>query len=229
MMSKTWQNIVGPRTPAEARRQMSLDYLLPTVFLGLAAFCLLVSIFQPYWSMTLLAPQYPGGLEVQAYVNRLEGDVKEIDGLNHYIGMRPLEEAAQLERSLSIYLIGVTALLVVAAIFVHTRWAAFLALPALLFPLFFLGDMYLWLRNFGQNLDPTAALSNAIDPFVPPILGEGVVGQFKTIASAESGLYLAILASLLILIGLFFHRRAYKPLVEATAEPDKEETPGDGQ
>jgi hypothetical protein len=50
---------------------------------------------------------------------------------------------------------------------------------------------------------------------VPPILGEGLVGQFKTIASADNGLYLATLASVLILIGLYFHRRAYKPLVEA--------------
>jgi hypothetical protein len=194
---------------------MSLDYLLPAVFLGLAAFCLLISVFQPYWRMTLLAPQYPSGLEVQAYVNRLDGDVAEIDGLNHYIGMRPLGEAAQLERSLSFILISVTSLLVVAAIFIHTKWAALLALPALLFPAIFLGDMYFWLRSFGMNLDPTAALSSAIEPFVPPILGEGFVGQFKTIAAADNGLYLAAFASLLILAGLFFHRRAYKPLVDS--------------
>jgi hypothetical protein len=165
--------------------------------------------------MKLLAPQYPDGLEVQAYVNRLEGDVGEIDGLNHYIGMRPLGEAAQLERSLSVILITVTSLLVVSAIAVHTKWAALLALPALLFPAIFLADMYFWMRNFGLNLDPTAALSSAIEPFVPPILGEGLVGQFKTIASADNGLYLATLASVLILVGLYFHRRAYKPLVEA--------------
>lgn len=218
MMSNTLERILGPRTPAEARKRMDLDYLLPTVFLGLAAFCLFISIFQPYWKMELEAPQYPNGLHVQAYVNRLEGDVAEIDGLNHYIGMRPLGEAAQLERSLSIVLIGVTALLVIAAIIVHTKWAALLALPALLFPAFFLGDLYIWLRNFGQNLDPTAALSNAIEPFTPPVLGEGLIGQFRTIASADSGFYLACLASVLVLIGLYFHRRAYKPLVEASAD-----------
>jgi hypothetical protein len=215
MMTKRWQNIIGPRTPETVKEQMNLDYVLPAVFLGLAAFCLLISIFQPYWRMKLLAPQYPDGLEVQAYVNRLEGDVGEIDGLNHYIGMRPLGEAAQLERSLSVILITVTSLLVVSAIAVHTKWAALLALPALLFPAIFLADMYFWMRNFGLNLDPTAALSSAIEPFVPPILGEGLVGQFKTIASADNGLYLATLASVLILIGLYFHRRAYKPLVEA--------------
>jgi hypothetical protein len=164
--------------------------------------------------MKLLAPQYPGGLEVQVYVNQMTGDVAEIDGLNHYIGMRPLGEAAQLERSLSIYAIAVLSLLIVAAIWVHTKYAALLALPALLFPAVFLADMYFWMRNFGLNLDPSAALSGAIEPFVPPILGEGLVGQFKTIASVDSGFYLALLSSALILVGLYFHRRAYKPLVE---------------
>ncbi|MDX1688466.1 MAG: hypothetical protein R3248_10825 [Candidatus Promineifilaceae bacterium] len=218
MMAKTWQEIIGPRTPPDEMSRDALRYLLPSVFLALAAFCLIVSIFQPYWRMKLLAPQYPGGLEVQVYVNQMTGDVQEIDGLNHYIGMRPLGEAAQLERSLSIYAISVLSLLIVAAIWVHTKYAALLALPALLYPAIFLADMYFWMRNFGLNLDPTAALSGAIDPFVPPILGEGIVGQFRTVANVDSGFYLALLSSFLILVGLYFHRRAYKPLVEEQEE-----------
>jgi hypothetical protein len=218
-MSKTWQALIGPRTPADVDSEKRVDYMLPTIFLGLAALCLIISIFLPYWNLTLEAPQYPKGLHVQTYVNRLEGDVAEIEGLNHYIGMRPLSEAAQLERSLSILLIGVTALLVVGAIFIHTKWAALLALPALLYPVIFIGDMYYWLRNFGQNLDPTAALSNYIEPFIPTILGEGLIGQFRTIGSFGVGFYLALLASVLILVGLYFHRRAFKPLVDATEEP----------
>jgi hypothetical protein len=214
LFAKTWVSFIGPRVPEEESKGLTLDYLLPTVFLAMAGLVLLIAIFQPFWRMTLHAPQYPDGLQVQAYVNRLEGDVREIDGLNHYIGMRPLGEAAQLERSLSIYIIVVISLLLVAAIVVHTRWAALLALPALLFPVVFVGDMYYWLRNFGQNLDPTAALSSAIEPFVPPVLGEGFIGQFRTVAEADTGLYLAVLASILIVIGLFFHRRAYKPLVD---------------
>jgi copper chaperone NosL len=41
-----------------------------------------------------------------------------------------------------------------------------------------------------------------------------VVGQFRTVAAFEPGLYLAFLSSALILIGLYTHRRAYKPLVD---------------
>ena len=218
MMSNVWQSIVGPRAPADVDDEKRREYRLPSIFLGLAALSLIISIFLPYWNMTLEAPQYPKGLTVRTYVNRLEGDVQEIDGLNHYIGMRPLGEAAQLERSLSIILISVTALLVVAAIFIHTKWVVLLALPALFYPIVFVADMYFWLRNFGLNLDPTAALSNYIEPFVPTVLGEGLIGQFKTIASFGAGFYLACLASILILVGLYFHRRAYKPLVDAVHE-----------
>jgi copper chaperone NosL len=165
--------------------------------------------------MTLLAPQYPGGLQVEAYLDHLQGDVREIDGLNHYIGMRPLGEAAAMERSMSIAAVTVIALLVVAAIYIHNRWAALLALPALLFPAIFLADMYYWLHRFGTHLDPTAPLSSSIEPFVPPVLGRGTVGQFATVALPGPGLLAAAAASAVILVGLWLHRRAYKPLVEA--------------
>ena len=214
MMSLKMERIIGPRVDSETLSAARLRFALPTMSLLLAALLLLASIFLPYWRMTLLAPQYPGGLHVSAFLDRLEGDVREIDGLNHYIGMRPLAEAAELERSLSIAAVAVIALLLLAAVYIHNRYAALLALPALAFPLGFLADLQYWLRDFGTNLDPKAPLSSAIDPFVPPVLGRGTVGQFATVAAPGTGLWLAFAASLLILVGLWLHRRAYKPLVE---------------
>ena len=212
-----FQKIFGPRAPADSSDTDKNLYRLPTILFVVAALLLLVSIFLPYWQMTLLAPQYPGGLHVTAYVNELTGDVAEIDGLNHYIGMRPLNEAAKLERSISVFAMGALALLVVAAIFVHTRWVVLLVLPAILMPVVFLLDLQYWLRDFGLNLDETAALSSAIDPFVPLVLGRGMIAQFETIARPGTGLWLAIIAAILCIAGLYFHRRAYKPLVEAAA------------
>ena len=211
-MSGFIQKIIGPRAPATASEQERRTYRLPNILLGAAAVLLLASMFLPYWQMTLKAPQYPGGLSVEVYVNRMAGDVGEIDGLNHYIGMRPLGEAAQLERAVSMVAVAALTLLVLAAIFVHSPWALLLALPAILWPFIFIGDMYYWMRHFGLNLDPTAPLSSSIDPFVPPILGSGMVGQFETIASFEIGLWMAFAAVALILFGLYYQRRAYKPL-----------------
>lgn len=215
MASDKMQRIIGPRAPTEELAANRLRYLWPTLCLAGAAILLIISIFLPYWSLVLHAPQYPKGLVVHAYVNHLAGDVSEIDGLNHYIGMRPLGEAAHFEKSVSIFAIGALALLLLAAIFIHSPWAALLSLPAVLLPVVFLADLYFWLYNFGQNLDPKAALSNAVEPFTPTILGEGLIGQFRTVAYADIGLLLASAASILILAGLYLQRRAYKPLVDA--------------
>ncbi len=219
MKRQLWK-ILGPRLSAGEVAHEPGRFLTPTLLLAAAALLLLVSIFLPYWRLRLLAPQYPGGLVVEAYLNRLEGDVREIDGLNHYIGMRPLGEAAALERTLSIAAVATLSLLIVGAIFIHNRKAAILSLPALVFPLVFLADLSYWLRDFGTNLDPRAPLSSSIKPFVPPVLGEGKVGQFATVASPGPGLILAAVAALLVLAGLYFHRRAYKPLVESAESSD---------
>jgi hypothetical protein len=221
-MVNTMQRFFGPRVPKDEIAENRSRYLLPTLLFSLAAGLLIASIYFPYWQMTLHAPQYPNGLTVYAYVNRVEGDVREIDGLNHYIGMRPLDEAAAFEKSISIIGIVGLALLILAAIFIHTRWAALMALPALLLPVIFLADLQFWLANFGTNLDPTAALSSSIKPFIPPVLGEGVIAQFRTIAGPDTGLWIATGASVLIAAGLWFHRRAYKPLVDALESGEEE-------
>ena len=111
IMSTSLDKIIGPRAPEEQKAEERLRYRLPTIFFLIAVGLLIASVFLPYWQMTLEAPQYPKGLSVQAYIYKLTGDVGEIDGLNHYIGMRPLAEAAQLERSLSIFAVGTLSLL----------------------------------------------------------------------------------------------------------------------
>lgn len=207
--------IIGPRVSQRDLDRHGMKYGAPGFFLLIARVLLLVSLFVPFWHMELVAPQYPENLHLIAYVNHLAGDVAEIDSLNHYIGMRPLGEAAQIERSVGVYfLIGFVILLELAS-WIHSRWTVILILPVLLFPGVFLLDLHLWMSHFGQNLDPNAPLSNSIDPFVPPVLGTGMVGQFKTVASPGLGLILATISSVVIIIALFFHRRAYSPLVKA--------------
>jgi len=140
--------------------------------------------------------------------------VREVDGLNHYIGMRPISEAGEFERSMSIIAISALVALVVAAIFVHNPCALALTWPVMLYPVIFLLDLWLWMRAFGQDLDPSAPLSNIIEPFVPQIIGSGQVAQFKTEAIWMPGLYLSFVSSALIIVGIILHRRAYKPLLD---------------
>lgn len=259
-----------------------LDYIPSTLYV-LAAILLLASIAFPYWGLVLEAPQYPGGLELRVFVNNMTGDedpkldeVEEIDGLNHYIGMQSLYNAAQFERTIAIpvvitmvillfvaafweyrtwimivsaiviprvflldelaellnlnvsflgYLLDVSKLigpgtiiimdilLVVSAflviVFWKKRFAWLLTLPVIGFPFIFLGDLAFWMNHYGQNLDPTAPLSSAIKPFTPPILGEGIIGQFKTVSYVNTGWYIVVFSAALVMVALLLGLRDY--------------------
>jgi hypothetical protein len=169
-----------------------------------------VSLFAPYWSLTMHAPQYPQGLKATVFINQVAGDVDEIDGLNHYLGMPSLNEGGKIERQISLVAVGVMALLVFAGVLVHNRWAVVMALPAIAFPLIFLADLQLILYRYGHSIDPHSALGQAIKPFTPPILGTGHIGQFTTVAQFEPGLYLAMAASALVLVALYLQRQTYR-------------------
>jgi copper chaperone NosL len=182
---------------------------LPSVLFLAAAVLLIVSIGVPYWGLVLEAPQYPGGLKMRVFVNYMTGDadpkldeVAEIDGLNHYIGMKSLYEAAKFERSIAIPAVIIMIGLLLVAAFWRRRWTWLLTIPALTFPFVFLGDLAFWMNHYGQNLDPYAPLSSSIQPFTPPILGEGVIGQFKTIAYVDIGWYIVAAGSILIAAAL---------------------------
>jgi len=137
-------------------------YRLPMWLFGGAALLLIVSLLLPYWVLRLDAPQFPNGLTITAYVNRLTGDVGELEGLNHYVGLGSFQDAATFERSIAIAAIVMLAGLLIASFLIHSRWVLLLVLPALLFPFIFLIDLQFWLWDFGHHLDPAAPLAKAV-------------------------------------------------------------------
>lgn len=209
------ERILGPRVSRVEMQKHAERYRLPTWLFTGAALLLMISLLLPYWILRLSAPQFPDGLTVKAYVNRLEGDVNELEGLNHYVGLGSFQDAATLERSIAIVAIVVLAGLLLAALVVHSRWVLLLVLPALVFPIIFMIDLQYWLWDFGHHLDPKAPLAAAVGEFTPPLFGPATIAQFDTMALPGPGFLLALVASGLIVAGLIFHRRAYKPLIEA--------------
>ena len=170
------------------------DRVLPL----LAALLIVGSLPFAYWHLELHAPQYPRGLNVRIWVDHVEGDIKEIDGLNHYIGMAPLDEGGELERRISLFAIPLVAAAGALAAIRRRRFWLF-ALPAIALPAIFVGDLFFWLYKFGHELDPTAALSSSIGEFTPMLLGPGRVAQFRTTSSFGPGFYLALLGAILLI------------------------------
>jgi copper chaperone NosL len=215
-----WQHVTQRAAPLLQRVIMRLAQR--RVRLGLlviAAVALTLSLLLPYWSITLHAPQYPRGLTVQAYATRLTGDVREVDGLNHYIGMMELNDAARLERAVAPVAVPAIALLALASLWVPGRWVWLAIAPILLYPFVFLADLFAWLYHAGHSLDPTAALSSSIKPFTPRLLGEGTIGQFSTVATLGIGFYVALGAALLTLVVTLAQRWAATHAVEQAHAP----------
>lgn len=166
----------------------------------LAIAFLAASILFPYWEVTLKAPQYPDGLHVSVYINKVEGDVSEVDLLNHYIGMKKLDEAAKFERSIALYALSLVSLFTLFFVFSGRKIMSLFALPALAFPLGFLVDLSLWLYHFGHDLNPHAPIR--FKPFTPHLIGEGKIGQFATVGVLETGFYLAIASFVFVVAAL---------------------------
>ena len=182
---------------------------LVSALLVIAGVLLLVSLLFPYWRVDLEAGIYPKGLMLELRPYRLDGDIKEIDELNHYIGMRELESAGKLERTIAVPAIIIAGLCLLIAGSVPRKWSIWLTLPGLVFPVIFLGELYWWLADSGLNLDPKAPLNHSIKPFIPPIFGEGRIAQFNANASFQIGFYFALLAAVLARAAFYLKKQEW--------------------
>lgn len=169
--------------------------------LAASAAALGASYFLPWWSFTLYAPQYPGGLRLVVNLSKVTGDVHEVNMLNHYIGMKSLTLAAPLERAIAGYaLVGLVCAVVVAAIALRGRFRNVAVVLAAALPLGFLVDSWFWLWHFGHHLDPRAPID--LPPFTPQLFGNGVIGQFMTFAQPGLGFVVAAAAPLFVAIAV---------------------------
>jgi hypothetical protein len=178
----------------------------PRGLLILAAALLLATAFLPLWNLTMFAPQYPDGLRLDIYAYRLAGgnggqDVKEINVLNHYIGMRDLVEEDFTEFAWMPFIIGALALLILRAV-VHGTVAALVDVTMLFvyFGAFSLASFAYKLFRYGHDLAPTAAVR--VDPFMPPLFGYARIANFEVYSYPQGASY-ALGASLLLLIVAF--------------------------
>lgn len=173
--------------------------------LGVLSFALSFSL--TWWKFTLYAPQYPHGLRLEIALTGLQGDVHEIDMLNHYIGMRHLVQAAPIERAYASYgVAGVCLAVLVGILWLGRRTGRLALVPALLFPIGFVVDSFAWLYAFGHQLDPRAPLH--VPSFTPQMFGNGQIGQFMTFAEPALGFWLSVVGAALVAVAVEFRQRA---------------------
>ncbi len=178
----------------------------------------------PMWNIRLGAPQYPEPLGIDIYVNGLQGesefDIQNIDGLNHYIGMKTLPKPDEMWE-FSVFpkvVLGMSALGILIGLL------AFLGkLPPIWFLLWFimmsvlgaLGiyDFNLWLIDYGSDLDPQAILK-LVNPdgtpmqYNPPLIGHKRLLNFDAYSYPRTGGILLGVGMFLSLVSFFLSRNA---------------------
>jgi copper chaperone NosL len=172
---------------------------------GCIALILLVGAMQlPLWAATLKAPQYPDGLTMTAYGDRVEGDVDEINILNHYIGMKHFRWGDIPETALWKPSLLLAALAVIVALAIRKTWVHRLALAALwLFPLGVLADIQFRLFQYGHDLAPEPALR--VPKFTIWAIGPTKVWNFTTWSMPGVSILMMLLAAAVVTFGPRFY------------------------
>jgi copper chaperone NosL len=193
--------------------KLILSARIITFICGLA---LIVVLFVPLWQIELAAPQYPEGLVLKMYPNKLAGNVDIINGLNHYIGMKTLHANNFIEFTVLPYIIGFFAVLCfLVAIINKRKWLYGLLISFFLFGVIAMIDFYRWDYNYGHDLDPNAAIQVPGMTYQPPLIGYKQLLNFGAYSIPDIGGWIFIGVGLLLLTAVILQFRTKKKLVYA--------------
>lgn len=168
----------------------------------LAALSLLALFAFPMWKIVLYAPQYPDGVEMHIWINKIGGNspgtLQNVNILNHYVGMKYIEPDAIPELQYFQYVIlAMVGLGLIVGLLNRKFW--FLAWTVLLVALCVLGmyDFYLWEYDYGHNLSDTAPIKIPGASFQPPLIGKKMILNFMAVSLPHIAGYFVGLSILL--------------------------------
>lgn len=182
----------------------------------LAAAAIVSAVYLPIWKIDLVAPQYPEGLYMNIWADKLGGDIAIINGLNHYIGMRTLhvEDFPEFKILPSIlWGFGILGL-IVAIVGRRKIFFGFFTL-FLLFAILAMVDFYRWEYDYGHNLDPNAPIQVPGMAYQPPLIGYKQLLNFAAYSIPDKGGWLMMSGGVLLLAGVIVEWMKQRKLKKA--------------
>ncbi len=181
----------------------------------LASIILLSGVFFfPLWQITLDAAQFPEGLQLNIWINKFSGPdgsnhiIQNINILNHYIGMQYIEPDSIPELKYFPYVIYLMLALGLAALLINKKWG-YAAWTLIMIILAILGvyDFYLWMYDYGHNLDPKAPIKVPGMVYMPPLFGEKDLLNFYVKSYPHWGTIAMSFSILLSILAWWFKRK----------------------
>ncbi len=173
---------------------------------------LLLVFIAPIWSITLEAPQYPDGITLYIWVNKISGStpgtLQNINILNHYIGMKYIEPESIPElKYFPMVVIGMSLIGLLAGFLNNEKlWIAWVVLLIILGTLG-IYDFYLWEYDYGHNLAEDAPIKIPGMAYQPPLFGSKMLLNFNAISYPHTGSIFIVLPMILGIIASYFKRK----------------------
>ena len=186
--------------------------IVTRILLFICGLSLLAILFTPIWRIDLQAPQYPEGLKMFIYANKLTGDVNIINGLNHYIGMKTLHADDFAEfKILPGIIIFFSLLFMIAAFVAKRKWMNILCILFVAFGVLAMVDFWRWEYDYGHNLNPAAAIIVPGMAYQPPLIGFKQLLNFGAYSIPATGGWIFVAAgAVLLCVVLYEWRRGKK-------------------
>ena len=168
----------------------------------------------PLWQITLEAAQFPGGLRLNIWINQFSGDegggdiIANINILNHYIGMQKIEPESIPELKYFPYVIYFMMGLGLLAAALNRKWVyVFWLVVMIILGILGVYDFYLWMYDYGHNLDPMAPIKIDGMTFMPPLFGEKDLLNFYVKSYPRMGTISLGISILLSFFAVYTHKK----------------------
>jgi copper chaperone NosL len=184
--------------------------------LFLIAVLLLVPVyFLPLWLISLNAPQYPEGIGLYIWIDQITGknphDLQNINGLNHYIGMKEIHPESIPELKIMPFIIAFLILFGLIAVFLKRSSLLYIWLMLfIVVSVTGLVDFYLWEYDYGHNLNPMAAIKIPGMSYQPPLIGTKQLLNMHTTSLPASGGWLVFFSIMLGISAVLIHFKKKK-------------------
>lgn len=157
-----------------------------------AGLILIITYFLPIWSISLDAPQYPEGIGMHIWLYTIEGhhphDLDNINGLNHYIGMKKIVPDSIPELKLMPYIMGFMILFALVVFLINKKWLVWIwVILFILIMMIGLYDYYIWGYDYGHDLNPQAAIKVPGMSYQPPVIGSKKLLNFTSTSWPAAG------------------------------------------
>ena len=177
-----------------------------------ASLILILSFIFPIWYIDLEAPQYPEGIGLEIWLNKITGqrpnDLANINGLNHYIGMKEIVPNAIPELKIMPFIIIFLILFGLVSGISGKRSLVYIWI-VLFFMIASVGiyDFYMWEYDYGHNLNPHAAIKIPGMAYQPPLIGSKMLLNFNAISMPHIGSWILVLAVVLAAVALYLDKK----------------------